>query len=97
MGVQMASERQDKRELRWNFRVAPDDDALVRAASRSAEVSFTDFVRTAALHEAERVLADRTSFALNEVDWKRFVELLDRPISIPPGLRELYAKPSVFE
>jgi len=93
----MTERARDNRELRWNFRVAQAEDELVRAASESAQVSVTGFVRAAALHEAERVLTDRRSFALKDADWEEFVRLLDRPISIPPGLRELYSRPSVFE
>lgn len=93
----MATKSKNTRDLRWNFRVAEDEDALVRAASDCADTSVTSFVRLAALSEARRVLADRTSFYLDEPDWQRFSELLDRPARVPAGLRELYSKPSVFE
>lgn len=93
----MATKNRDSRDLRWNFRVAEAEDELVRAASDSADVSFTSFVRAAAVHEAERVLADRRVFELPEPDWKAFSDLMDRPVRVPAGLRELYSKPSVFE
>lgn len=92
----MAS-KSDTRDHRWNFRVAEEEDALVRAASNWAETSFTSFVREAAVSEARRVLADRRRFELDEPDWQRFNELLDRPAQVPAGLRELFSKPSVFE
>jgi hypothetical protein len=56
-----------------------------------------EFVRSAAVLEAERTLADRTSFVLDEVRWNRFVEILDRPPRVPAGLEELFSRPSVFE
>ena len=93
----MSVKSRDTRDLRWNFRVAESEDALVRAASDSAETSFTGFVRRAAVAEARRVLADRTRFELDQGDWQAFNELLDRPPRVPAGLRELYSKPSVFE
>lgn len=93
----MTTKSKDTRDHRWNFRVAESEDALVRAASEWADTSFTSFVRIAALSEARRVLADRTRFELDEPDWQRFTELLDRPARVPAGLRELYSKPSVFE
>jgi uncharacterized protein (DUF1778 family) len=87
----------ETRDSRWNLRVTKSEDALVRAASDSTEVDFTWFVRGAAVSEARRVLADRLSFELDEADWQRFTELLDRPPQVPAGLRDLYSKPSVFE
>ena len=93
----MTLERQDTRDLRWNLRVAEAEDALVRAASERSDTSFTTFVRSAAVAEARRILADRTRFELEQPDWQRFNELLERPPRVPAGLRDLYSKPSVFE
>jgi uncharacterized protein (DUF1778 family) len=42
-------------------------------------------------------VADRTSFELDEHDWRGFMELIDRPAVVPKGLRSLFSKPSVFE
>ncbi len=93
----MATKSKGTRDLRWNLRVAEYEDALVRAACESTDASFTSFVRIAALSAARRVLADRTRFELDEPGWQRFTELLDRPVDVPSGLRELYSKPSIFE
>jgi uncharacterized protein (DUF1778 family) len=93
----MAKKTQGTRDLRWNFRVAQSDDALIRAASEIVETNLTNFVRAAALSEARRVLADRRQFAVDPAAWQQFSELLDRPAQVPAGLRELYSKPSVFE
>jgi uncharacterized protein (DUF1778 family) len=87
----------ETRDRRWALRVAESEDDLVRAASSHAETSFTSFVRLAAVSEARRVLADRTRFELERPDWDQFMELLDRPAHVPPGLRKLFSKPSVFE
>ena len=59
----MAAES-DTRDLRWNLRVAESEDELVRAASESVDASFTSFVRSAAVTEARRVLADRERFEI---------------------------------
>lgn len=93
----MATKTREKKDFRWDLRVAESDDELVRAASYWTEMAFTSFVRHAAVSEARRVLADRTMFELDEASWKEFTELLDRPAQVPAGLRKLYAKSSVFE
>ena len=85
------------RDSRWNLRVAPDDDIVVRKAAEESGRELSDFVRSAAVLEAERTLADRTSFVLDDARWNRFVEILDRPPRVPAGLKELFSRPSVFE
>ncbi len=92
-----AAEPTETRDRRWNLRVEDSEDALVRAASDVAETSYSSFVRTAAVSEARRVLADRTQFPLDAHAWAQFTQLLDRPPRVPSGLRDLYARPSVFE
>jgi uncharacterized protein (DUF1778 family) len=81
---------------RWDFRVDPDTDRLVRQAAESSQRSLTDFVVDSALHEAERLIAERTQFVLDDERWDSFVALLDRPPRDNPGLHKLFAKPSVF-
>jgi uncharacterized protein (DUF1778 family) len=81
---------------RWDFRVAPETDQLVRQAAETTERTLTDFVVDAAVIEAERVLADRTRFVLDAEQWNQFVEILDRPPQDKPGLDKLFSKPSVF-
>jgi uncharacterized protein (DUF1778 family) len=87
----------ETRDHRWALRVASSEDALVRAASDAAETSFTNFVRVAAVSEARRILAERTRFELEQPDWERFTEILDRPARVPDGLRRLFSQPSAFE
>lgn len=81
---------------RWDFRVDPDADRLVRQAAQTAERTLTDFVVDAAVVEAERLLADRTQFVLEPGQWERFVERLDRSPQDNPGLEKLFSNPSVF-
>jgi uncharacterized protein (DUF1778 family) len=83
--------------LRWNFRVEPAADEVVRQAASVCHRDLTDFVTQAALNEAERILADRTRFALDADAWQRFSELLERPVEENPRLAKLFEKPSVFE
>lgn len=82
---------------RWDFRVAADADELVRRAAHVSHRTLTDFVVEAAVVEADRVLGDRTRFALEDEQWMRFMEVLDRPPQENPGLAKLFSKPSVFE
>jgi uncharacterized protein (DUF1778 family) len=38
-----------------------------------------------------------TRFKLEERDWNQFVERINRPATVPKGLRSLYSKPGVFK
>lgn len=69
-----------------NLRIDPQIDALIRRAAAQEGVSVSEFVASAAKVAADRTLADRTSFALDKDDWKRFCELLDRPARELPGM-----------
>lgn len=88
--------RMAKVKERWDFRVEPETDSLVRQAAASSQRTLTDFVVDAAVLEAERLLADRTAFALPPAQWEQFVALLDRSPRDNPGLEKLFAEPSVF-
>lgn len=94
MGAQSTKQT---REYRWNLRVDREEDEIVRAASNAAGTSYSNFVRDAAVTEAQRILADRTEFLLDEEEWRQLNELLDRPPRVPSGLRDLFSRPSVFE
>ena len=82
---------------RWDFRVAADADEFVRRAADVSHRTLTDFVVEAAVIEADRVLGDRTRFALEDEEWMRFMEVLNRPPQENPGRAKLFSKPSVFE
>lgn len=86
-----------KTKERWDFRVAPDADRVVREAAEATHRTLTDFVVEAATVEAERVLADRTRFVLDAERWERFGELLERSPQDRPGLEKLFSAPNVFE
>lgn len=87
----------DLKDTRWTLRVTESTDQVVRAAALTADRSLADFVVGAAVGEAEHVLAGRTRFALGEPAWSAFVDLLDRPVREPDGLRDLMATDSVFD
>lgn len=92
----MAAESKAK-QLTWSLRVAVSDDELVRAASERTEIGYSAFVREAAVQEARRVLADQRSFELDDQEWQRFSDALERPARVPNGLLDLYLRRSVFE
>ena len=85
-----------KSKDRWDFRVAPGTDELVRQAAETAGQTLTEFVVDAVTAEADRILADRSSFVLARKQWNELVSLLDRSPREKPELEQLFSTPSVF-
>jgi len=78
---------------RVQLRVAPTDDALFRQAAELSGESLTTFLLDSGRERAERVLADRTRFALAAKDWKRFSAALDKPAEVNAGVADLFSRP----
>ena len=81
---------------RWDFRVEPETDRLVRQAAANSQRTLTDFVIDAAVLEAERLLADRTEFALDADSAETWDTVNRRRARDLPGLRRLMQRPAPF-
>jgi uncharacterized protein (DUF1778 family) len=79
---------------RVNLRVAPSDDDLLRRAAEAVGQSLSDFLVEGGRERAERVLADRTRFVLDDDAWDRFCAALDRPAQVKPAVAELFRRPA---
>lgn len=77
---------------RVQLRVAPDDDALLRQAAELSGESLSSFLLDSGRERAERLLAGRTRFVLDDRDWKRFVAALDRPAEVNAGVADLFSR-----
>ena len=77
---------------RVNLRVAPADDVLLRQAAELVGETLSEFLIESGRERAERLVADRTRFVLDEATWTAFSAALDRPAEIKPELRELFAR-----
>lgn len=80
------------KSARLNFRVEPVDDRLFREAAAVADESVSEFIVESGRERAQRLLADRTTFVLNEKRWQEFTAALDRPAEANPELAELFAR-----
>jgi uncharacterized protein (DUF1778 family) len=77
---------------RVNLRVAPADDVLLRQAADLLGETLSEFLIESGRERAERVIADRDRFVLDDAAWTAFNDALDRPAEIKPELRELFAR-----
>jgi len=81
---------------RIEIRMTDEERDLERAAAAAQGQTLSEFVRQAARREAEQVLAERTSIALNPVEANRFLAALDDPSPFEAGLGALTERPSVI-
>ena len=84
------------RQSRINLRASARQEQLLKQAAAATDRTMTDFVLETAVVEAERVLADRRWFLIDDERWDEFQRLLDQPARDLPKLRALLAKPSPF-
>ncbi len=82
---------------RIEFRTTEQTRALIDRAARATNVSLTDFAEQCLRREAERVLADRSSFVLSDSARAAWDELNERPAKELPGIKRLMKRRSPFK
>jgi len=78
---------------RVHLRIAAEDKELFERAGSLHEETLTEFLVESGRERAERLLADRTRFVLNDADWRAFTEALDRPAQVRSELARLFGRP----
>jgi len=80
-----------------NIRVKASQRSLIERAAYEADKTVSDFVRDAAMREAESTLLDRTAFRLDPQAWDAFISALDATPSDNPRLRDLMKRRAPWE
>jgi len=89
--------RPQSRDRRFQLRATVRDQKLIKVAAARRGVNVTDFILGAAREKAEAALADQTHFVLDDRQWKRFMDALDRPPRVIPQIRKLFAGRTIAE
>lgn len=84
------------KDSRIAVRLSSDQDALIRHAAEVEGTNITEFTVAATMSHAREVLSDRRVFAIDDAAWRKFLAVLDRPVSHKPRLKKLLDEPSVF-
>ena len=85
------------REFTINLRARKPQRDLIDRAARSQGKSRTEFMLDAACEKAHETLVDQTVFLLDQRRFKRFRELLDRPVARNKALAELLASAAPWD
>lgn len=80
-----------------SMRVPPNKLDVIDCAAKLVGKTRTEFVVEAAFRAAEGVLLDKRVFYLDDASHKRFLEMLDEPVSDIDRLRVLMAGKAPWE
>jgi uncharacterized protein (DUF1778 family) len=81
-----------EKTARLNLRVSRADNDLFRAAAVTRDESLSEFIVESGRERAERLLADRDRFVLDDRQWAAFNAALEHPAEVRPELVELLAR-----
>lgn len=87
----------ETRSERIEVRATPSMKALLQRAANSSHKNVTEFLLEAGLNAAEEALVNRQLFHLDDVQWKAFEEVLERPVTEKSRLAKLMAEKSIIE
>lgn len=81
---------------RIDVRASGQVKELLQAAARACHKNVSEFLLDAGVTAAERMLADRRQFSLDDAQWRAFQEALDRPVQVKPRLQQLLREPGAM-
>ncbi len=82
---------------RWNLRVTPAQDTIVRRVLDTNGMSLNEYVVSRAVAAATNDLADRQIFILDPPAWEALQDILNRPPTPKPAITALLSNPSPLE
>ena len=80
-----------------NIRIRSDQRSLIEQAALALDKTVSDFVREAALREANNALLDQTVFQVDSAAWDKFNAALDAPPADNPRLKDLLSRQPVWD
>lgn len=96
----MTTAPKELKDKRLYLRVSPRQREVINQAAEASDKDVSSFVLDAALRDAQRVLADRRVFSLDDDRWAAFQQAIDRPVeplASKPRLKKLLEQPSVLD
>ena len=85
------------KSARFNVRATDRQARLIRAGAQRKGLKLTDYIIDSLCIQAEMDLADQNHFVLPKEKWSAFLKELDRPPTVPAGLKRLFARAPVAE
>lgn len=82
---------------RIDIRTTISAKRLLQQAAAASHQNVSEFILEHGLLAAEKTLADRCLFLLDEEKWEEFQTALDRPTQEKSNLKKLLTEPGVFD
>lgn len=98
--TKMATAEREMKTERLSLRASPRERDVIAEAAEADHKDVSSFMLEAALLTAQRTLADRRLFSLDDDRWNQFVQALDRPVtplSEKPRLEKLLREPTILD
>lgn len=87
---------QHRKSERIDVRASGRTKALLQEAARVSHKNVSEFLLEAGVALAHETLAQQRLFTLNDEQWRRFQDALDRPVQDKPTLRKLLTEPGIL-
>lgn len=85
-GVTMAAKDRSTKTEKFDIRLSPQEDALIKRAAALQRTSPTNFIRQQAVVAAESVVHDQTRLVITSDQWNAIEEALSQPAKVLPNL-----------
>jgi len=82
---------------RIDVRASKSVKELLQEAARACHKNVSEFLLDAGITAANKTLADRKLFMLDDNQWTEFEKALDRPVHDKPRLRKLLTTSGLLE
>ena len=97
MSMSVQEESSTARTARLGIRATRRQQILIQRAAEASNKSVTEFLLESACAAAESTLLNQKLFLVEDNQWEKFMEILDRPAQVKEGLRELLLEKSPWE
>jgi uncharacterized protein (DUF1778 family) len=87
----------DRKVPPLNIRVKAQQRTLIEHAAVATDKTVSDFVRDAAVREAQNALLDQTTIYFTDEAWETFTAALDAPPEANSRLRDLMSRKPIWE
>ncbi len=87
----------EQKTERIDIRTSQTVKQLLQQAAIASHKNVSEFLLEHGLSAAEKTLADRKLFTLNNKQWADFQKALDRSPQEKPTLKKLLTEPTVFD
>ena len=89
------SEHSYRRDVAISMRFRDDDLGIIDRGAELTGLSRTEFMRRAALHEAQLAILNETVIRVAPDAFEHFIEAIDAPIAdVPPKLKNRMSRPT---